>query len=209
MFQTHKMNIKNKKNENLKEEEITTFMEISLDKISKVIKWQQSKSRSGTHNTKDVSEISYSTRKLRAQKGGGCARARNKGAVQFRGGATIFGPDGRKYDYKINKKEKLLGLKHAFSLKVKNKEIIIIDKLEFNNISVKEFLHFKKQMNLNTNSILFVDNCKNENLLKSINNIKEANFLPVVGINVLSIIENKFLICTEEAFKILKMRGVL
>jgi large subunit ribosomal protein L4 len=209
MLQIHKINIKNMKNENIKEEEINIFHEIKLEKISKVIKWQKSKKRLGNHNTKDVSEISYSTRKLRAQKGGGCARFRNKGAVQFRGGATIFGPDGREYDYKINKKERLLGLKHAISLKVKNKEVIIIDKLEFKNISVKEFLHFKKQLSLDTNSILFVDKTKNDNVLKSISNIVEANFLPIIGINVLSLIENKFLVCTEEAFRVLQKRGAL
>jgi large subunit ribosomal protein L4 len=93
-----KVDVKNRRNEIVKQISLNTLEEVQVEKIAKVVKWQQSNARVGTHNTKDVSELAYSTRKLRKQKGGGCARFRNKGAVQFRGGATIFGPDGRLYD---------------------------------------------------------------------------------------------------------------
>jgi len=201
--------VKNHKSEVVKKVSLTVLANWEMEKISKVVKWQQSIRRLGTHNTKDVSEIAYSTKKLRKQKGGGCARARNKGAVQFRGGATIFGPDGRKYDYKINKKEKVLGLKHALSLKVEKKELFILDTIDFTASTVKALLEFKKIHGIKTNSLLLVDSEKNEKILKSINNIHEANFLPVVGINVLSVVENQILIMSENALKTLQERGVI
>lgn len=209
MLQQHKINVRNSKNENLKEISINVFDEISMEKISKIIKWQQSKARLNNTHTKDVSEVVYSTKKLRNQKGGGCARHRNKGAVQFRGGATIFGPEGRNYEYKINKKEKVLGLKHALSLKVKNSELLVVDEINFKNSTVKEFFNFKKIYNIDTNSILIIDEEKSLTILKAINNLYEPNFLPVVGINVLSIVKNQILIITEKALKVLQERGVL
>lgn len=205
----HKIDVKNNKNEVISQIAVNLVKKVEIEKISKVIKWQQSKRRLGTHNTKDVSEISYSTKKLRAQKGGGCARFRNKGAVQFRGGATIFGPDGRIYDYKINKKERLLGLKHAISLKIENKELLVVEDIEFKKSTVKEFLNFKKSYHIETNSVLLIDEEKSISILKAISNINEANFLPIVGINVLSLIENKFIIITAGALKTLQERGVL
>ena len=202
-------NVINNKNETVKKIDIKLIEKVEIEKISKVIKWQQSKIRLGTHNTKDVSELSYSTKKLRAQKGGGCARFRNKGAVQMRGGATIFGPDGRVYDYQINKKEKVLGLQHAISLKAENNELIIVNEIDFKTSTVKEFISFKKSFNIDTNSVLLIDKEKSMTILRAISNLHETNFLPVVGINVLSLIDNKFLIITEGAVEALKERGVL
>ena len=205
----HKIDVKDVKNQVVNQVSVNVVEKVEIEKISKVIKWQQSKLRLGTHNTKDVSEISYSTRKLRAQKGGGCARFRNKGAVQFRGGATIFGPDGRVYEYKINKKERVLGLQHAISLKIENKELVVVKEMDFKQSTVKEFIQFKKNYGINTNSVLLIDEEKSMTILKAISNIHEANFLPIVGINVLSLINNKFVIITANALKALQERGVL
>jgi large subunit ribosomal protein L4 len=205
----HKLDVKDHTNKVVNQITVNVVNKVEVEKISKVIKWQQSKIRLGTHNTKDVSEISYSTKKLRAQKGGGCARFRNKGAVQMRGGATIFGPDGRVYDYKINKKERVLGLQHALSLKIENKELLVVNEINFKNSTVKEFLQFKKGYGLDTNSVLLIDEEKSMTILKAISNIHEANFLPIVGINVLSLIDNKFVIITANALKALQERGVL
>lgn len=202
------LEVKNQENKFLKNLEVSVIKNVEIEKIATVIKWQRSKKRLGTHTTKDVSEISYSTRKIRKQKGGGCARARNKGAPHFRGGATIFGPDGRKYTYSLNKKVRLLGLKHAISLKIKKKQIIILDKIDFNN-RVKSFKEFKSKLSIKTNSILMVDVEKNSKVLMAINNLSQTNFLPVIGINVLSILKNKLLICTENVIDVLKKRGVL
>ena len=84
-FSNEKKNLTNNVNLNVKDTtdkvvrniSVKVFEKISRDKIAKIIRWQQSKARLGTHNTRDVSELSYSTKKLRKQKGGGCARGSN------------------------------------------------------------------------------------------------------------------------------------
>lgn len=190
--------------------EVNIFETIEKEKIAKVIRWQMAKARLGTHNTKDVSELAYSTKKLRKQKGGGCARFRNKGATQFRGGATVHGPDDRIYSYSINKKEKLLGLKHALGLKVHQKEILILEKIDLASTvrSLKEFCT-RYDLDLKKSSFLIIDNEKKENILKAINNIHNVNYLPLTGVNVQSIIKNEKLILSEDALMQLKAKGVL
>ena len=51
--------------------------------------------RQGTHKTKERSEQSGSTRKLKRQKGTGGARAGDINSPLLRGGATVFGPQPR------------------------------------------------------------------------------------------------------------------
>lgn len=188
--------------------EIKVFETISKEKIGKVIRWQQSKARLGTHMTKDVSQLAYSTKKIRKQKGSGTARARNKGATHFRGGATVHGPDHRQYEYIINKKEKLLGLQHAISAKVLNKEILILKEIRLDG-TVKSFKGFLKIHEINTQKILIVDKEKNSMILKSINNVYGVDFLPTMGLNVESVAKTTKLIFSENALMELKERGII
>jgi large subunit ribosomal protein L4 len=63
--------------------------------------------RQGTHKAKERAEVSFSTRKLKKQKGTGGARAGSRRSPIFVGGGTIFGPRPRTYGFKVNKSERL------------------------------------------------------------------------------------------------------
>ena len=65
------------------------------DLIARMIRYQLAKRRAGTHKTKGISDISGTTKKPFAQKGGGRARQGSLRSPQFRGGARIFGPVAR------------------------------------------------------------------------------------------------------------------
>jgi large subunit ribosomal protein L4 len=68
------------------------------------VKQHMANKRQGTHSSLEKSAISGSTRKLHKQKGTGGSR---KGSIKnplFRGGARVFGPHPRDYDFKLNKK---------------------------------------------------------------------------------------------------------
>ncbi len=62
------------------------------------------KNRQGTHKTKERSEITGSTRKIKRQKGTGTARAGSIKSPIFRGGGRTFGPQPRNHGFKLNKK---------------------------------------------------------------------------------------------------------
>ena len=59
--------------------------------------------RTGTHKSKERSEIKGSTRKIKRQKGTGTARAGSIKNPIFRGGGRTFGPRVRSYTQKVNK----------------------------------------------------------------------------------------------------------
>lgn len=77
--------------------------------------------RQGTHKSKERSELSGSTRKLKKQKGTGGARSGDHYSPVMVGGARVFGPKPRDYSFKLNKKVKALARKSALSLKAQGK----------------------------------------------------------------------------------------
>ena len=88
------------------------------DLIHQFIRYQNAKSRQGSHKTKSRSEVSGRSKKPFSQKGTGNARQGSNKPPNFRGGAVSMGPLNRDYSFSINKKEKRLALKSALSIKL-------------------------------------------------------------------------------------------
>jgi large subunit ribosomal protein L4 len=70
------------------------------------VKQHLANKRQGTHKSKERSEVTGSTRKIKRQKGTGTARAGSMKSPLFKGGGTVFGPKPRDYGFKVNKKVK-------------------------------------------------------------------------------------------------------
>ena len=75
--------------------------------------------RQGTHKSKERSEVSGSTKKLKRQKGTGGARAGDTNSPTIVGGGRAFGPRPRDYRFKLNKKVKRLARLSALYYKSK------------------------------------------------------------------------------------------
>ena len=104
-----KVKVVNLKNEAVKDLTIADSVwnvEVNEVVLSEAIKLQLASLRQGTHDTKDRSEVSGGGKKPWKQKGTGRARQGSRRAPQWRGGGTVFGPDGNQsYTLKMNKKE--------------------------------------------------------------------------------------------------------
>ena len=90
---------------------------VRADILSRMVNYQLAKRRAGTHKTKGISDISGTTKKPFAQKGGGRARQGSLRSPQFRGGAVIFGPVVRSHAIDLPKKVRRLALRTALSSK--------------------------------------------------------------------------------------------
>src|SRR3954452_17349586 len=90
---------------------------VRRDILARCVNWQLAKRRSGNHKTKEIGDISGTTKKPYSQKGTGNARQGSLRSPQFRGGATIFGPVVRSHEYGLQKKVRKLALKTALSAK--------------------------------------------------------------------------------------------
>ena len=99
----------------------------------------QASLRQGTASTKTRSEVSGGGRKPYKQKGTGNARQGSTRSPQWPGGGIVFGPKPRNYDKKQNKKERRLALKSALTFKFKEKELVVVDKLNMETNKTKDF----------------------------------------------------------------------
>jgi len=182
-----KKQVVNLLNKNVSEIEISDSIfgiKVFPDLIHQYIRYQNAKSRQGSHKTKNRSEVSGRSKKPFAQKGTGNARQGSSKPPHFRGGATSMGPQNRDHSFTLNKKEKSLALKCALSSKAKKEEIIFIESFEMDNHKTKNL--FKNLKNFNFNSALFIhnDNEKNKNFMLASSNIPKLTMLSDKGLNV-------------------------
>ena len=107
------------------------------DLIHQYIRYQNAKSRQGSHKTKSRSEVNGRNKKPFSQKGTGNARQGSNKPPNFRGGAVSMGPVNRDHSFNLNKKEKKLALKSALSVKNNEDKIVIIDSFEIKSLKCK------------------------------------------------------------------------
>ncbi|MBI2241995.1 MAG: 50S ribosomal protein L4 [Magnetospirillum gryphiswaldense] len=174
------------------------------DLLHRMVSYQLSKRRAGTHKTKGISEISGTTKKPFNQKGGGRARQGSMRSPQFRGGATIFGPVVRSHAYDMPKKVRKLALKVALSAKAAEGKLVVLDKAAAAAPKTKALAaQFKA---LGWNSVLVIDNAVEGNFALASRNIPHVDVLPELGANVYDILRRDTLVLTKDAVAALEAR---
>ena len=155
--------------------------------------------RQGTHKTKERSELSGSTRKLKRQKGTGGARLGDINSPVLRGGARVFGPRPRSYGFKLNKQVKDLARRSALTYKAKGGQLIVVEDFSFEKPSTKEFISLCKSLGVNDKKALFLLGDENKVVYLSARNLEGKEVLPFMMLNTYSIVDAQVLVMTEGA----------
>ena len=157
--------------------------------------------RQGTAKTKERSELSGSTRKLGRQKGGGGARRGDINSPVLVGGARVFGPKPRNYDFKLNKKVKVLARKSALSYKVQDNAIIVVEDLKFEAPKTKEFVNFAKNIKVEGKKTLVLLSEVNKNVYLSARNIQGTEVMTATSLNTYKVLNADIVVIAESALK--------
>lgn len=155
--------------------------------------------RQGNHKAKERAEVAGSTRKIKKQKGTGTARAGSAKNPLFKGGGTVFGPRPRSYSFKLNKNLKRLARKSAFSLKVKESNLIVVEDFAFETPSTKNFINVLKSLGLENKKSLFVLGDSNKNVYLSSRNLKASSVVTTSELSTYAILNAKSLVLLEGA----------
>ena len=175
------------------------------DILQRVVQWQRAKKQAGTHKTREIGDVSGTTKKPFKQKGTGNARQGSLRSPQMRGGAVIFGPVVRSHAIDLPKKIRQLGLKTALSVKAAEGNLIIVKDTALKAAKTSDMT--QKLNALSLKSALVIDgDAVNDNFLKAIRNVKYVDALPVMGANVYDILRHEKLVLTQEAIKKLEER---
>ena len=157
--------------------------------------------RQGTHDSRERSDVSGSTRKIKRQKGTGTARAGDIKNPIFRGGGRVFGPHPRDYYSKLNKKVKRLARKSALTYKAKDNEILVVEDFKMEAPKTKDYLNILSNLKVNGTKSLLVVTEADENLYLSARNVPESRVMRASSLNTYDILNGGKLIFTESAVK--------
>lgn len=176
-------------------------IEVNENVLKDAVVLQEASLRQGTHSTKTRGEVSGGGRKPWKQKGTGRARQGSNRAVQWPGGGIAFGPKPRKYDKKMNRKERRLALRSILSSKFQNKDLVVVENLNLESNKTKDLMNIMK--NLKVNDALIISMTENENLRLASRNAENFFDLRPEEINVLDIaLFDKLVIDVESVKKI-------
>ncbi|MBI3946827.1 MAG: 50S ribosomal protein L4 [Armatimonadetes bacterium] len=128
--------------------------------------------RQGTHDTRTRAEVAGGARKPYRQKGTGRARQGTTRAPHFRHGGVVFGPHPRDYRKSLPKKMRRLAIASAFSARVSDGDVVVVDDIRVEEISTKRMAEFLERLAVPRGAkVLLVLAEKDEALRKSVRNI--------------------------------------
>ncbi len=157
--------------------------------------------RQGTHDSRERSDVTGSTRKIKRQKGTGTARAGDIKSPLFRGGGRVFGPHPRDYHFKLNKKVKRLARKSALTYKAKDNEIIVVEDFTLDAPKTQEFVSILKGFELDNKKTLWVLNKKDENIYLSSRNVQKAKVVGADSLNTYDLLNANKIIMFESSLE--------
>ena len=157
--------------------------------------------RQGTQSTLTRSEVSGGGRKPWKQKGTGHARQGSTRSPQWTHGGIALGPKPRSYRFEINKKVKRIALQSAFSSKVADGDMIVVDSIATTEYKTKTMVNMLKALGSDKKALVVL--AENDAMVvKSMANIPGVKTALVNTLNVYDILNcDKFIVARGAAEK--------
>lgn len=199
-------------------------VEMNNDLVYQAVVAQMASRRTPLAHTKERGEVRGGGRKPWRQKGTGRARHGSTRSPIWRGGGITFGPRKEKvFAKKINKKAKRKALLMVLSSKVKDKELIILDKLELKEPKTKLMAEIISKLFLPRGkasgkadkkiptpavagqaSILIATPKKDENIIRANRNLPYTKTIAANSLNIIDLLSFKYLFLDKEAIKVIE-----
>lgn len=162
-----------------------------------VIRMQLANRRSAHPATKSRARVSGGGKKPYRQKGTGRARQGSSRSPHFRGGGVVFGPNGRQYTIRLNRKVRRAALRSALSLRLSQSELVVVDGIHLPEAKTKQFVGVAG--NLGATRALYVVTAADGLVARSARNLSDVKVLPAEGLNVYDILKYPRLVLTQPA----------
>ena len=158
--------------------------------------------RQGTQSTLTRTEVSGGGRKPYRQKGTGHARQGSIRAPQWYHGGVALGPKPRSYRYSLNKKVRRLAMLSAFSQKVLDQNLVVIDNLAVEGFKTKTIVNMLKGLEISGKALIVTQEADKQ-VYKSAANIQGVKASAVNTLNVYDILNyDKFIVSKGAVAKI-------
>ena len=160
--------------------------------------------RQGTSNTKERGQVRGGGRKAYRQKGTGQARRGSIRSPLLKGGGTVFGPSPRDHSFKMSKKTKRLARKSAWSAKVADEAIKLVDDFTFDEPKTRKVADILKSLDIEDQKVLILTADTDKVLYKSARNIPNVNVLEADKPTTYQILDNDVILIQKSAVEVLQ-----
>ncbi len=153
-------------------------------------------------HTKTRGEVSGGGKKPWRQKGTGRARHGSIRSPLWKGGGVTHGPrTERIFEREVPKKMRRKALFMVLSEKAKNKQLIILDKIELTKGKTKEMTGSLGKLPCKNQATLIALPNYDKKIFMATRNIKKTSIEDARNINVLQLLSYKYLLLTKESIK--------
>jgi large subunit ribosomal protein L4 len=156
--------------------------------------------RRGTHATKNRALVSGSGKKPWRQKGTGRARVGEIRNPLWRKGGIVFGPQPRSYAYQLPKKVELGALRAALAQKMKDGELLVVDRLAAEEIKTRAAAEMLKRLGVDGKAVL-IDVTPDDKLAKSIRNLADVSFVASSRVTARDVMDARRVVATRGALE--------
>src|SRR3989338_7381783 len=183
---------------------------MNRDLLHQVVVSQMSNRRQNIAHTKDRGEVRGGGKKPWRQKGTGRARHGSIRSPIWKGGGVTFGPrKERNFSKKINKKMARKALFVALSLKDKDKEIVVVDAISFDNWKTKSMAGVVKKVSelfpIKHGSLLLITPTKlGETVERVARNLPKVDVMEAKNLNALDVMSRKNLILLKDSASVIE-----
>lgn len=167
--------------------------------MHQMLMMQHANARQGTHSTKTRGQVRGSTRKLYRQKGTGRARQGAIRAPHHSGGGVVFGPKPRDYTQRMPRKMRRLAVRSALSAKMADGAIRFVDALQMDAPRTKGMIEIVDRFNPAKRKTLLVLPERNDNLMRSANNLPYVKTLNAMYLNVHDLLQYDHIVLPQAA----------
>ncbi len=154
--------------------------------------------RAGTACTKTRGERRGGGAKPWKQKGTGRARTGSNRNPIWRKGGVIFGPKPRDYSKKVNKKVKTLALKRAFTDKILEDSVKIVNDFAIADSKTQSAVVALKNLNIEKSVLLVVEDYS-DSVVRSTGNISNLLMIKASSVNVYQLLYFDKVLFTKDA----------
>ena len=157
--------------------------------------------RQGTRKVKSKAERHGSGVKPWKQKHTGRARAGMKRSPLWVGGGNTFGPEPREFRQEMPVRMRREALKSALLSKLLDKQVKLIDALNYDKPTCKRFATALKKLGLSGASCLVAAREPGAALVKSVRNIENVRIVPARNLNAYDLLKYKNILMTKDTLE--------
>jgi large subunit ribosomal protein L4 len=177
-------------------------VKLNTDLVHQIAVSLMANKRQPLAHTKNRGEVRGGGKKPWKQKGTGRARHGSSRSPIWKGGGITFGPRNEKvFEKEVPKKMRRKALFMVLSQKTRDNELIILDKIELEKGKTKEIANILSKLPSKNQKTLIALPKYDKKIFLAGRNIKKTSIDEARNINVLELLNHKYLLLTEDGIK--------